>query len=415
MGNETNITCTHSQLTASQSRFIVNFGWWLEVCGNFPVCVIGVVLNCITVVVLSSSTMKSNFFNRLLICLAMFDNIYLLCEISEVFRHRFSTYGQQHVFVNFVYPVRSVFMGSSIYMTISLTLERHNAITSPMEYRTRGTTNITKRFFYYVMPVMTFCFIYYIPKFFDLNVDELLMCENGTKINVVNGTKEYIDTTIAEKNCTINYPLIPTHLRVDDNYVFWYINISNFVLTALIPLIVLIYLNCKIYSALNQFISRQPSAQTTDQKNNVQSQQTNDVKKVFILFSIVALFVLCHSLRVILNIEEFINLTTFKEEQKKGCEVEVLWTQVVVPINQMLLIINSSSHFFIYVFMDKGFQQVLWKTCCLNSETQGHNVNESNINTRTTKVSEGSTRIRQSDDIELSNIKVNQNANEEHF
>ena len=158
MGNETNITCDSNQDSARREQLIKNFVWWVEVCGNIPVCFAGVLLNCITIIVLSSSTMRTNFFNRLLICLAIFDNIYLLCEISEVFRHRFSSYGQQHVFVNFVYPFRSVFMCASIYMTVSLTLERHNAITSPVQYRARGTTSMNKRLFNYVMPVLTFTY-----------------------------------------------------------------------------------------------------------------------------------------------------------------------------------------------------------------------------------------------------------------
>ena len=98
--------------------------------------------------------------------------------------------------------------------------------------------------------------------------------------------------------------------------------------------------NCKIYSSLSQFIQRQPSAQSADQRNKARRQQTNDVKKVFILFSIVIIFVLCHSIRVILNIDEFINLTRFKEEREKGCDGVNFWAQVIVPINQLLIILN---------------------------------------------------------------------------
>ena len=345
MESKTNITCDHSERSLIQGEFLKHFVWWVEMCGNFPVSLIGVVLNSVAVVVLSSSIMRNNFFNRLLICLAIIDNIYLLCEMSEVFRHLYRTYEQQYVLVSFVYPVRSVFMTSSIYMTVSLALERYHAITSPMEYRTRGTSDMTKRLFYYVLPVFAFTCIYYSPKFCDLNIDKILNCKNGSTINVVNRTQEYIETAIAERNCTISYPLIPTKLRVDPNYMFWYINVSNLILTALIPLCVLIYLNAKTYSALSQFIQRQPSSQSSsEQRNKDQRQQTNDVKKVFILFSIVGLFILCHSLRIILNIDEFINLSRFKEEQKKGCNGVKFWPLVVVPINQLLIIINASAH-----------------------------------------------------------------------
>ena len=178
MGTQVNATCGHPELSKQQDTFLTNCRWWVEICGNLPVGVVGVILNCITLIVLSSPTMRTNFFNRILICLAFFDNCYLLCEISEVFRHRYYTYLQQHVFVSFVYPFRSIFMCSSMYMTVSLTLERYRAITSPMEYRLRGTTAMGKRLLYYVMPVMTFSFIYYTPKFLDLNVNEVVKCYN---------------------------------------------------------------------------------------------------------------------------------------------------------------------------------------------------------------------------------------------
>lgn len=406
METETNITCEHNEISSGQSRFLEKFGWWMEMCGNLPVSLVGVVLNCVAVVVLSSSTMRSNFFNRLLICLAIFDNIYLLCEISEVFRHRYRTYGQQHIFVTFVYPLRSVFMSSSIYMTVCLTLERHYAITSPMEYRTREASAITKPIFYYVVPFLTFTCIYYIPKWFDLYIDKILKCEDGTQLNIVNHSEKYIDKTIADKNCTLNYPLVPTMLRVDHHYMFWYINISNWILTALIPLVVLIYLNYKIYLGFNQFIQRQPSSKSSEERSNSQRQELIDVKKVFILFSIAALFILCHSLRIILNIDELINLTSFKELQKKGCHPVKFWSLVLVPINQLLIIINSSAHFFIYVFVDKGFQQVIRHACIPTNGIHLHNIDKNNINTNTTRVTRGS-KIRKFENIELSDVNVN--------
>jgi hypothetical protein len=141
----TNITCAYPELSSKQEQFIDDYNWWVEVCGNLPVSLAGVILNCITLIVLSTPTMRKNFFNRLLICLAISDNIYLLCEVSEVFRHRYHTYVQQHAFVNIVYPIRSIFMCSSIYMPVALAMERYYAIKSPMKYRNRATICRTKQ------------------------------------------------------------------------------------------------------------------------------------------------------------------------------------------------------------------------------------------------------------------------------
>ena len=124
MGNEKNISCGYTDISPEESRFIIKIYEVIEFYGNLPIGVIGVILNCIALVILSSSSMRNNFFNRLLMCLSLFDNVYLLCEVSEVFRHRFNTYIHQAIFVNFVYPIRSISMVSSIYMTLALTHKR---------------------------------------------------------------------------------------------------------------------------------------------------------------------------------------------------------------------------------------------------------------------------------------------------
>ena len=245
MASVTNETCEDVEHSPEQTKFLKSCAWWIETCGNLPIATIGIVLNSIALLVLSSSTMRSNFFNRLLFFLAICDNIYLFCEVTEVFRHHHLTFVQQHTFVNVIYPLRSVFMCSSIFMTISLTLERYQAITNPVEYRIRGSSNMTTRLLYYVLPVLATSILYYTPKFFDLNVDEVLKCQNGTRTTTI-PIKEGVDPESTEyANCSMAFPLIPTDLRINHHYVLWYINISNLFLTAIMPFGILLFLNCR--------------------------------------------------------------------------------------------------------------------------------------------------------------------------
>ena len=393
---EGNKTCGFSGLSPEQDEFLENFALCIENYVNLSVEVIGVVLNSITIIVLSTSTMRNNFFNRLLICLAVFDNLYLFCEISEIFRLQYYTFIQQKMFVTFVYPVRSVVLCSSIYMTVALTLERYQAITSPVQYRARGATDMNIRLLYYVMPVLTFCVIYYIPKIYDLKVDEITVCTNHTTTTTFMERLAINDTDIHQKNCTAQYPLIPSKLRMDHYYVLWYLNISNLVFTAIIPLSILMYLNYRIYSSLNQFIQRQPSTNTAHPTSSRGRVKTSDVKKTFILFSIVVIFVVCHSLRIVLNIDEFLNLTRFKEEQEKGCEGVKFWAQIAFSLSQLLLLLNSSANFFIYVFFDQEFQQNLQTACMFWKKLHVQRLGNGNTDL-----------ARRTNDIELS--VVNQN------
>ena len=130
MGNETNFSCNSAHFTHEQKVHFQNYSWWVETIGNLCCGCVGLFLNSVTINVFSSRAMRKNFFNRLLICLAIFDTLYISCEISEVFRHRHNTFLQQSIFVNFVYPIRNIFMFSSVYMTVVLAFERYQAITA---------------------------------------------------------------------------------------------------------------------------------------------------------------------------------------------------------------------------------------------------------------------------------------------
>ena len=59
--------------------------------------------------------------------------------------------------------------------------------------------------------------------------------------------------------------------------------------------------------------------------------------------------------------EEFLRRAHFIEYPEHYCDGPNFWVQVLVPLNQLLLIINPSAHFLIYVFFDQGFQVEITK------------------------------------------------------
>lgn len=357
MDNQNETICEDHQLSNEQNGFINIYVLLVEIGGNLFAGGIGVALNLITIIVLSSSKMRNNVFNRLLICLAVFDDLYLFCEISEVFRVWTQAFLLQHIFARFVYPIRSIFMCCSIYTNIALASERYNAIIFPAEYRVRKTTNMTRQLLNYIMPVFVLSFIYYTPKFFDLEVKETLECAN-TSIST-----QFMKTLNQSKdrsNCSLKYSIAPTELRINPNYLLWYMNISNIFITAFVPITILVYLNVNVYLSMRKFLKRRPSSfRSFKSMKSYQSQQSADVKKAFILFSIVFVFIFCHSLRLILNVDELLRLGSFQDEDQNRCTLSQFWEEILIPLNQLLLIINASAHFFIYVFFDTEFQQVL--------------------------------------------------------
>ena len=375
IGNKTNLSCSVNSLSRDQMIYFNNYAWWVETIGNLCCGCTGIFLNSITIYVFSFVTKwcKTNFFHRLLICLAIFDTLYISCEISEVFRHRYNTFLQQTIFVNFVYPIRNIFMFSSVYMTVVLALERYQAITSPINYKVKSTlTRMNWQLYTHVLPGVFFAIIFYLPKFFELDVEEKYECSyiaNATMI-YTNDTAEESMKMGGKEICTFKYYLIPTNLRRNHLYVLFYIVLANLILTAILPLGVLTFLNLKIKSSLEKFMKNEHELKNrkvsiaidSNFSNNgkLTSSSNTDRNKTLVLFSISILFAISHSLRVVLNIDEFVYLMA-KMTNNQICTSSRIWTKYVGPFNQLFIILNSSLNFFIYVFFDSRFQQVLRK------------------------------------------------------
>ena len=63
-----------------------------------------------------------------------------------------------------------------------------------------------------------------------------------------------------------------------------------------------------------------------------------------------------------MNVNEFIEIAAQKVASNgEVCRTERMWKEYAGPFNQLLVIMNSSLNFFIYVFFDNAFQQVLRK------------------------------------------------------
>ena len=70
-----NMTC---EITESQKKFYSVYSWWLGGIGIIFVGSIGILFNTIAIFILCNKRMKESFFNRLLGCLAIVDNLFLV-------------------------------------------------------------------------------------------------------------------------------------------------------------------------------------------------------------------------------------------------------------------------------------------------------------------------------------------------
>ena len=60
-----------------------------------------------------------------------------------------------------------------------------------------------------------------------------------------------------------------------------------------------------------------------------------------------------------MNIVEFVNVEWILYEREKGCPELTYWQHISIPLGEVLLLLNSSANFFIYVVFDKTFQLII--------------------------------------------------------
>ena len=373
--NETRpISCdAHTDMSEYKWLFYYVYVWWVEGIGSVFSGVIGILFNIITICVLLGTELSASFFNWLLVCLSLFDAMFLLSGILEAFRsHIGSTNFHNLVFVEFLYPFRGAVMCCSIYTTVMLALERYNALVNPVSHQGAGSKPVSRkkqmllhhfhqhwcRLLKYIGPIVVLSIAFYIPKRLELKLRK----ENKTCTDV--------------SDCGMEYLIELTELRSNNHYNLWYLNVATLLITAAIPLVMLTYLNVNVYLKFKEYIARQPLAKSaaaatltdTHLQRVVKKREKDMVQKTRILFSIVILFILFHVLRVILNIEEFITLENQRIAKEMGCEWLQYWTIIAAPISHLLLQINSSINFFIYCFFNNSFRDELvsWTSAVLN-------------------------------------------------
>lgn len=77
-----------------------------------------------------------NSFNFLLIALICMDSCYLVASILESFRRGFQLTTVAHIFLfpYFLYPLLSIAVTGSIFMTVAIAFERYIAVHYPIDY-----------------------------------------------------------------------------------------------------------------------------------------------------------------------------------------------------------------------------------------------------------------------------------------
>merc|ERR1711963_617288 len=94
------------------------------------------------------------------------------------------------------------------------------------------------------------------------------------------------------------------------------------------------------------------------------------------LIFIVVVFIICHSIRSIINTYECIQLATYGQLKHWPD-----WIQTLVHVNHFALVVNSSINILIYCVKDEKFRNVMWKTLGLTRFFKSNEGGQTNTNT----------------------------------
>ncbi len=160
-----------SGASAEELKLFGVASWWVGGVIQASVCLIGLMANIVSIPVLYSKALFKSTFNRLLIILALCDNIYLVFAFLESIRHELQLATNVHtiVFVYLLYPLHNFILCVSIYMTTVIAVERYRAVSQPIDYHAIMVSGRQwQRVSSYVVPVFLFSAGFNIPKFFEL-------------------------------------------------------------------------------------------------------------------------------------------------------------------------------------------------------------------------------------------------------
>ena len=328
--------------------------FWLEGVIATTIAFAGMLMNIAFCYVLSRKDMR-NVFNSLLIALAVFDNTFLLSIILESFRTSFemATYIQIFLFPKFLYPISNIAFCSSIFMIIAISMERYIAVRRPIRVHleTRNDKKAqVRRIAKYVISVCVFCTIVNLPKFFE-------------------ATTYYNDQT---EELQLDY----NKLRINPNYIYYYIVMFMMIITVIVPFSTILCLNAATYSIIRKR-QRIPSSANQQNENNadmndkaidnlhilrMHTASTEDEKalekKLSIIFlAISILFLVFHLPRAILILYEVTVASKIEACRKAGYYRPFpLWALHMNFVSEVFLVINSSVNSAVYCSFSKKYR-----------------------------------------------------------
>ena len=141
----------------------------------------------------------------------------------------------------------------------------------------------------------------------------------------------------------------------------FYKNVATLLVVGIIPLILLAYWNYNIY----RYIKPTPHFLSQLSGQRINHHQEQELARV--LIGIVVTFICCHAVRIFVNFYDALYWHDYFICSQDQYFKLPLWRMIANPINDLMLVINSSSNIIIYCCLSSNFRKDLLK--CKSNQT----------------------------------------------
>lgn len=301
---------------------LTGFEFWI--CGVVLnlVGILGIFGNILSMVILSRPQMRSSI-NYLLIGLARCDTVLIITSmilfgmpaIYPYTGYLFSYYYYIYPIISpCVYPIAMASQTASVYLTFTVTLERYVAVCHPLKARALCTYGRAKIYF---IVCIIFALLYNLPRFWEVSVITYARSEND-----------------------VIFCLVASKLRRDLNYIRVYIHWCYLFFIYFIPFFSLAILNCLIYRQVQK---------ANRERQRLSRTERREIGLATMLLCVVIVFFCLNFLALYTNIlEAFYDIIN----------------DYLVKTSNLLVTINSSANFIIYVIFGEKFKRIFLLLFC---------------------------------------------------
>ncbi|KAK6637117.1 hypothetical protein RUM43_010791 [Polyplax serrata] len=283
----------------------------------------GIFGNIISMIILSRPQMRSSI-NYLLIGLARCDIVLIITSIllfglpaihdktGLLFTYAYKIY--PHI-APVVFPLALIAQTVTVYLTLTVTLERFVAVCHPLQARSLCTYGRARL---YVILIIVFATLYNLPRFLEASREEHF--------------EEEFNTTV--------YLIRASPLRQNELYISIYVYWLYLLFIYFLPFTFLAVLNAAIYRQVRR---------ANLERARLSRLQKKEIGLATMLLCVVIVFFFCNILALVNNLLEAF--------------YGVIYDQLVKTSN-LLVTINSSVNFVVYVTFGEKFKRLFLKLFC---------------------------------------------------